>query len=322
MNSDPPDILILLPWDNRHRSCFETLIRADQPDVSIRTVGTIQEARDAIAEVDVFMAFGVAVKEDIFGAARKLRWVHAFGTGVDGIVDQPGLDPRVVVTATRGIHGPPLSEIAILQMLALARDFPRSVRAQERHAWERFRAKLLYQKTVGILGVGQIALALAPRLKALGMNVVGITREKRDCAGFDRFEFRDDLLSAVADLDYLVLLVPLEPDTRHIVNEDVLAAMKQGAYLVNIARGGLVDEAALIAALKSGHLAGAALDTMEREPLPPEDPLWDAPNVILTPHLGGFYDTYVEDSIDQILFNLRQFRAGRMDAMNNLEARR
>src|SRR5665213_2413352 len=104
MKSDPPNILILLPWDNEHRSSFEVLIRAAQPDVSIRTVPTIKDAREAIGEADVFMAFGVAVKEDIFADAGRLQWVHALGTGVDGIVDQPGLNPNVVVTATRGIH--------------------------------------------------------------------------------------------------------------------------------------------------------------------------------------------------------------------------
>ncbi|HUZ67448.1 MAG TPA: D-2-hydroxyacid dehydrogenase [Beijerinckiaceae bacterium] len=321
MNAAPPRILVLLPWDASHRRQYETLIRAAQPDVEIATVDALQDAAERIGEVDVFMAFGAAIKRDIFAGARRLRWVHAFGTGLDGIVDQPGLDPRVIVTATRGIHGPPLSEIAILQMLALARDFPRSVRAQERHHWDRFRARLLFGKRAGILGVGQIACELAPRLKALGMEVVGFTRAKRDLAGFDRLYDRQDLIGRAASLDFLVLLAPLESETRHIISEAVLRALKSSAFLINIARGALVDEAALLAALVEGRIAGAALDTTEREPLPADDPLWDAPNLILTPHLGGFYETYVQDSIDQILFNLDRFRAGDFEAMKNREAR-
>lgn len=321
MKGDRPNILILLPWDASYRLGYEDLIRAAHPEFPIRTVSTLREARDLIAEATVFMAFGAAVKEDIFRNARKLRWVHAFGTGVDGIIDRDGLDPEVTVTSTRGIHGPPLSEIAILQMLALARDFPRSVRAQQQHGWDRFRAKILFKKTVGILGVGLIAEDLAPRLKALGMTVVGLTRTARDIPGFDRFRSREDLVEAVGEFDYLVLLLPLEAETRHIIDDKVLRAMKKSAYIVNIARGALIDEGALIDALKEGRLAGAALDTTEQEPLPPNHPLWEAPNLIITPHLGGFYDTYVQDAIGQILFNLDQFCAGRFEAMINREKR-
>ena len=317
-----PDVLILLPWDPSFRFRYENLIRQHHSDLSIKTVSTLAEARAGLPDAHVFMAFGAALKEDIFGGADRLKWVHAFGTGVDGIVDQPGLRPDVIVTSTRGIHGPPLSEIAILHMLAMARSFPRSVRSQDDRKWDRFRAKTLNRKTAGILGVGLIATDLAPRLQALGMEVVGITRAPRPgLPGFDRFAPRDNLQAAVADLDFLVLLIPLEPDTREIVNADVLGAMKRGSFLVNIARGGVLDERALIEALKSGQLGGAALDTVQKEPLPAEDPLWDAPNLILTPHLGGFYEDYADDSIGQILENIAHFRAGETDRMINREQR-
>jgi phosphoglycerate dehydrogenase-like enzyme len=321
MNHSNIELLILLPWDAAYRFDFENLIRQHCPDLRIRTVASLADARASLADADIFMAFGAAVTQDIFAGANRLKWVHAFGTGVDGIIDRPGLRRDVIVTSTRGIHGPPLSEIAILHMLALARDFPRSVRAQQRHAWERFRARLLQDKTAGILGVGLIAAALAPRLKALGMTVVGISRTPRELSGFDRFASRDDLAKAVADLDFLILLIPLEPDTRHIINARILGAMKRGSYVVNIARGGVIDETALIDALKSGQLAGAALDTVQQEPLPPDHPLWDARNLILTPHLGGFYDTYPKDCIDQIVTNLAHFRAGRVNEMINREQR-
>ena len=321
MTQSKLNILIFLPWDPSYRLEYENLIRKAQPDLAIRTVATLNDARAAIVDADIFMAFGAALTEDIFAGAERLQWVHAFGTGLDGIIDQPGLRQDVIVTSTRGIHGPPLSEIAILLMLALARDFPRSVRARDQHVWDRFRARLLYRKTVGILGVGLIAADLAPRLKALGMKVIGITRTPRDLPGFDGFAPRDDLHNAVANLDFLVLLIPFEPDTREIIDAGVLGAMKKGSYLVNIARGGIMDEAALRNALKTGHLAGAALDATQKEPLPPDDPLWNTPNLIITAHLGGFYDTYADDSIDQILTNIAYFRAGRIDEMLNREKR-
>ena len=316
-----PNILIMLPWERDIAFEWEELIRAAQSDLSIRTVLSIEDAETALPEADVFMTFGAFVKRDIFEGMERLKWVHAFGTGVDGIADRPGLRRDVIVTATRGIHGATLSECAIMQMLALVRNFPRNLRAQERCEWDRFRVDTLSQKTVGILGVGLVATDLAPRLSALGMTVVGITRSTRPLPGFHRFAPRDNLKAAVADLDFLILLVPLEPATQGIIDAEILAAMKPGSYLVNIARGPLVDEKALIAALQSGHLAGAALDTMVNEPLPPGDELWHAPNVILTPHSAGFYLDYAPDSMDQILTNLTAFRHGRIEDMVNREAR-
>ena len=146
MSEPKPNILILLPWEEKIRFTFEKLILARFPNLPVTTVATLKEAAEKIIDAEIFMAFGVAVKEDIFGTAKKLRWVHAFGTGVDGIIDRPGLAPHVLVTSTRGIHGAPLSEIAILHMLALARDYPRSIRAHDKHQWDRFRARLLQGK--------------------------------------------------------------------------------------------------------------------------------------------------------------------------------
>ena len=316
-----PSILILLPWPPAIRHCYETLIHARFPALPIKTVGSVAEAGEAIGEADIFMAFGVAVTQDIFVRAKRLKWVHAFGTGVDGIIDQAGLNKDVIVTSTRGIHGAPLSEIAIMHMLALARNFPRSLRSQDKHQWDRFRAKTLQGRRVGILGVGLIAEALAPRVKALGMTVVGISRTARPLPCFDEWRSRDDLAGAVADLDFLVLLIPLDETTRHIIDARILGAMKQGAFVINIARGGVIDEIALQEALASGHLGGAALDTVHQEPLDQTDPLWDAPNIIITPHLGGFYDTYPEDSMEQISFNMNKFLAGEPDGMINREER-
>jgi phosphoglycerate dehydrogenase-like enzyme len=321
MTNALPSILILLPWEEKIRFSFEKLILARFPDLRVTTVASLKEAAERIADAEIFMAFGVAVKEDIFVNAKKLRWVHALGTGVDGIIDREGLQKHVVVTSTRGIHGAPLSEIAILHMLALARNYPRSIRAHDKHQWDRFRASLLQGKRAGILGVGLIAEALAPRLHALGMHVVGISRTARNVPGFSSWAPRDNLKTSVSDLDFLILLVPYDETTHHMIDAETIGAMKRGAFIVNIARGGIIDEKALMAALHSGHLGGAALDTVHKEPLPSDDPLWDTPNLIVTPHLGGFYDTYPEDSIDQIHQNISAFLSGRLQEMINLEVR-
>jgi phosphoglycerate dehydrogenase-like enzyme len=157
----------------------------------------------------------------------------------------------------RAIHGVPVSEATIADMLSLARDLPRSAHAQERRAWERWPAQLLNGKTVGILGVGLVAEYLTPICKAFNMKVVGISASPRPLPGFDRVAARDDLVTVAPELDYLVVLTRLTPKTRGIIGKEVFAALKPSAYLVNVARGGVVDEAALINALESSQIAGA-----------------------------------------------------------------
>ena len=248
--------------------------------------------------------------------ATRLKWVQGLGTGVDNLIDLPSLRPEVVVTNVRGIHGPPLSETALLYMLALSRRLPRSLRMQEERKWDRWPSALIDGKTVGILGVGAIALDLAPKCKALGMRVVGISSAPdRIPEGFDEMRSRADLAAACADLDFLVLLTPLTAETRHVVDAKVFAAMKPSSFLVNIARGGVVKEADLIVALAEGRIAGAALDVFERVPLPPDHPLWSAKNVIITAHLGGFHDRYIDDAIPIVFHNMTCFLEGAMDEM-------
>ena len=176
--------------------------------------------------------------------------MHSLGTGTDGITDSPYLGKDVIVTATRGIHGAPISELAFLQMLAFARDFRRIERQRGEKKWERYPGTLLDGKTVGILGVGAIAEGLAPRCKAFGMRVVGISRTNRagrraSTRSTRAPRWRRPWPSSTISC----CCVPLEDDTRNIVNDRVLAAMKPTAFLINLARGGVLDEAALIRAL-------------------------------------------------------------------------
>lgn len=314
-------LLIFLALPEHVRVQYGARLAPAFPALEIETVGTRAEACRAIADADFLLTFGIMVKDDVFQAANALRWVHALGTGVDGIADSPALAKHVIVSSTRGIHGVPMSEMTIMLMLALGRDLPRTIRAQDRAAWERWPARLLDGKTVGILGVGLIAEHLAPLCKAFGMTVVGISRSARKVPGIDRLCSREQLRREVADMDYLVVLVPYTPETRNMVDAGIFAAMKPDAYLVNVARGGVVDEDALIEALNTGAIAGAALDTFVDEPLPADHPLWRTPNTIITPHLGGFCDVYVDNALPQFETNLRHMLDGQPDRMINLEAR-
>jgi len=268
----------------------------------------------------MLLTFGQMMKNlklDLANAA-KLKWVQALGTGLDGITDQPALKPSVTVTSLHGVHGAPVSEAALASMLALSRNLPGAIRAQDEHQWRRWPAKLLHDKTVGILGIGVIAEALAPKCKAMGMTVVGITSSPRKVVGFDRVHPMGDLPAVLPQLDYLVLLTPYSPATHHMIDAKVFAAMKPASYFVNVARGGVVDEDALLAALRDKKIAGAALDVFNREPLPPDHPFWDFENVIITTHQGGFCDTYVDLAMPILEHNMRCFLRGDLKGMINV----
>jgi D-2-hydroxyacid dehydrogenase (NADP+) len=293
-------------------------LKARFPELAIDMVDHHSKVDPYIGKADILITFGAHMADHVLEKGARLKWIQALGTGVDGICDRPALGGGVIVTNLHGLHGDSMSESALLSMLALARGLPRNLRNQARHAWERFTVKLLSGKTVGILGVGAIAKDLAPRCKALGMRVVGITSTKRELPGFDRMFARDELMTAVRDLDFLILLTPYSAETRGIVDAKVLKAMKPESILVNLARGGIVDEPALLEALQQGRIAGAALDVFATEPLPADHPFWDMPNVIVTPHLGGFHDEYAEKALPIVEENLTKFLAGDTARMLNL----
>jgi D-2-hydroxyacid dehydrogenase (NADP+) len=313
--------LIVLTLPEPVRMQYFNHIKQHFPEVKLDMVDHNAKVDPYIGATDVLITFGPMMANHVFEKAKNLKWVQALGTGVDGITDQPGLRKEVLVTNMHGFHGGPVSEAALAGMLSLARDLPRSLRNQGRHKWERFPAKLLKEKTVGIFGVGAIAAELAPKCKALGMKVVGISSARREVPGFDAVVHRDELEQAVKELDFLVLLTPYTPETKNIVNARIFAEMKPGAFLVNLARGGVVDEAALVDALKSRKLAGAALDVFAKEPLPEDSPLWDAENIVITQHQGGFFDGYPRFAIPVIEENLRKFLAGNVKGMTNVVKR-
>ena len=314
-------ILILLTLPEKVRMRYYDHLRTTFPQVTVNMVDHNTKVDPYIGSADVLITFGPMMADHVLAKGARLKWIQALGTGLDGIVDQPSLRKDVLVTHMHGFHGAPVSEAAIMSMLALSRDLPRSLRSQRERTWARFPATLLRGKTVGIVGVGAIAGELAPRCKAMGMTVVGITSAQRQVAGFDRMAGRDELVATVRDLDYLVLLTPHTPGTHHLINAAVFAAMKPASYLVNLARGGVVDETALIEALREKRIAGAALDVFSKEPLPGDHPFWDMDNVIITTHQGGFFDDYPAHALPVIEDNLRKFLAGDLDNMINIARR-
>lgn len=281
-------------------------------------VTSIQEAVDRGANSTILIALAHNITEQLVTAMPQLKWVQALTTGVDPLLKLLTKRPQTLVTNARGIPGPQMSELALLMMMSLARDFARMQANQKAARWERWPQPILSGKKVVVVGVGSISEELAARCQAFGMSVVGISESRKSAPNFDAVVSRAELKTSVADADFIVLLVPATPETRHIVNADVLAAVKPSAFLMNLARGACLDHAALLAALRSRRLAGAGLDVFDSEPLDPSDPLWSEPNVLITPHIGGFSDSYVDQMAPLIAHNLQAFLSGTPDLMRNV----
>jgi phosphoglycerate dehydrogenase-like enzyme len=241
------------------------------------------------------------------------RWVHASSAGVDSflfpaLVDNPG----VTLTNARGVYDQPTAEYVLGLILALAKDFPGTWEHQQRREWRPRPSDSIIGRTALVWGTGPVGRAIARLLGAVGMRVCGAGRSARsDDPDFGTVHGRNSLGTALAEADYVVLAAPLTKDTRGMVDASVLAAMKPGARLVNIGRGALVDEVALIDHLAAGRLAGAALDVFSQEPLPAESPLWDMPGVMISPHTAGETTSEREALIEVFLDNLTRYIAGR-----------
>jgi D-2-hydroxyacid dehydrogenase (NADP+) len=291
---------------------------ADFPGISLLGTDDRALALEHLERAEALIGHHFQFDNDLLSRTPRLRWIQSLTTGTDGILKLPALRSEVTVTSTRGMHGPQMSELVFLQMLALLRNFPRIQRNQAEGRWERWPQPLLFKKTAVIVGVGAIAEALAPRCQAFGMKVYGVSGSTRIPPGFDGMFARSELAKAAALADFLVLVVPLSASTENLIDAKVLAAMKKDAYLINVARGGVLDEQALIAALDEQRIAGAALDVFREQPLPAQHPLWKHPGVIVTPLIGGMSDIYLEQAYEIVRFNLQHFLDGRLDAMRNI----
>jgi len=218
--------------------------------------------------------------------APNLRWLHLFNAGVDHPIFTSFLDRGVRLTTSSGASATPIAHHVAMCLLALARDLPGSLRRQAAHDWEPRRADDVEGRTVGIVGMGPIGCETARLADALGMRAVGVRRTVRGDEPCETWTL-DRLPELLPIVDDLVLALPLTDGTRGLVGAAELGRLRRGARLVNVGRGELVDEDALVDALRSGHLGGAALDVFRTEPLPATSPLWDLPNVIVSPHSSG-----------------------------------
>jgi phosphoglycerate dehydrogenase-like enzyme len=227
--------------------------------------------------------------EDLVRVVPKLRWVQASMVGAGEIAERAGLqNTDVAITTASGVYSGPLAEFVLMALLAHVKDLDRLRRDKAEKRWREAHTETLRGKTLCIVGLGNIGRAVAERARPFGVRVVGVKRMVReDDAAWDYADelyATRDLHPALQEADYVVVTLPGTPETYRLLNAEAISVMKLGAYFVNVGRGKVVDEGALIEGLKSGQLSGAALDVFEEEPLPRESPLWDLENVIVSPH--------------------------------------
>lgn len=242
----------------------------------------------------------------ILAAAPGLRWFHSLAAGVERVVPELGTHPDLVLTNNSGAYDLPIAEHVIATIFAAAKRLPASFAAQGKHAWhEDPRSSDVRGSTLVILGLGSIGGELAGLARSLGMRVIGVRR-----SGGDGAVTPDRLADVAAEADYLAVCAPLTESTRGLVDAAVLARMKPTAWVINISRGAIIDEEALLSALRERRIGGAALDAWWTEPLPKDSEWWDLPTVIVTPHTSFSSPSVRDRSLALIRENLRRFKAG------------
>jgi glyoxylate/hydroxypyruvate reductase len=286
---------------------YAELVRVPKRGVSVHIAATPSEAAGAIADAEILYAW--KFPPQLYAKAGRLKWLQVMGAGVDWAL-VPELPEHVQITRAPGVFGPWMAEYVLAWCLWVTQRLKPYRDAQRQRRWDdHVLPERLGGKTVTIVGLGDIGRDIARAARGLGMRVLGVSRRGRPVREATRMYSVAAMTRALREADFVVLLLPLTPETRGIIGADALAAMKSTAWLINIARGAVVDEGALMAALEQRRIAGAVLDVFDREPLPPSHPLWKMDNVVVTPHISG---PSTADALTPVFNdNLARYLAGR-----------
>lgn len=283
-----------------------------------RQVVAFEEARAALDEMlaDTEVLFGWTVPRDIRLRAPHLRWVQGTGAGLDMLFGDSGLpEGDVIITNAAGIRTVSVAEFVLCLMLMLAKDAPRMLKSKQERHWDGYFTLDLDGKALGIVGLGRIGMEVAKRAKAFGMKILAadryIERNEKNAFGVDEVFPTGGLLQMLSCCDFVVLTVPLTAQTRGLIGESELRSMKPASYIINVARGAVIEQPALVRALKEAWIAGAGLDVFDPEPLPVRSELWDMPNVIVSAHMAGRRERITHVLTDLFCKNLKRYIDGR-----------
>ena len=295
-----------------------------------RTPEADEEFQKMLGEAEILYDFPKGYPEQHAGslieAAPNLRWIQGSMAGAGEVAEKAGLkDADITITTASGVFSGPLAEFAMMALLQNAKQLERLRREKSEKTWRQTTTGSLEGKTLCIVGLGNIGRAVAERARPFGMRILGVKRTMREddkaWEYADELYKTDDLKDALGEADYVVATLPGTPETHHLLDADAFEAVKEGAYFVNIGRGSVVDEAALVESLEHGRLSGAALDVFETEPLPESSPLWEIEGVIISPHSTDMVPELVNKrQTDLFCDNLRRYLAGE-DLINVLDKR-
>lgn len=286
------------------------------PGINVVHLPNYERVINELPDTDILV--GYSLRRDQFAHAKKLKWIHATAAGVGQLMYPELRQSNVVVTNASGIHAVPMSEHILGMIIAMARRFPDAFRHQVQRRWAQQEVwdgpphpRELKGQVLLVVGFGSTGRELARRIPPLGMRVWGVTRSGRgDTQLAERILPATELANALPEADFVVLAAPETPQTRQMIGTKEFALMKPTAYLINVARGTLVDEAALAEALRAHIIAGAAVDVAEDEPLPPESPLWNFSNIFITPHLSAASEHLWEHQMELLMENLERWFSG------------
>ncbi len=323
-----PSAIALSPiLSARYRSRDLERIRAAAPGARLVMVSVEGLADGPLDDVEVMLRGWLSSEafDRLLVRAPRLTWVHSATSGVERALTPASRERGLVVTNARGVFSRPIAEYVLMMILAVSRRLPQLLELQRERTWQPLEGAELRDVTVGIVGFGSIGRAVAALASSFGCRIVAVRRhsdpesESRTAdpegpaAGeprVDRIGGPDTLPALLAESDFIVLAAPLTPDTEDLIDAEALAQVKPGAWLINVARGRLIDERALLRALRDGELGGAVLDTFRDEPLPPMSTFYDLPNVIVTPHTAWSSGRVLDRSVELFCDNLRRFAGG------------
>ncbi|MGH2446977.1 MAG: D-2-hydroxyacid dehydrogenase [Candidatus Limnocylindria bacterium] len=275
--------------------------------------GDADESTFADAEVLLLGSVPASVLDHVVGRSPRLRWIHSAAAGVDRVTTAAVRERNLTVTNARGVFSRPIAEYVVMMSLAIARRLPQLLELQRERTWQPLRGRELSELTVGIVGYGSIGVEVARLLAPFGCRILGTRRHPEravDDGPSVELHGLDHLHDVLRESDVVVVAAPLTDETAGLIGAEQLAEMREDAWLINIARGRLIDELALRRALESGWIGGAVLDVFNEEPLSSDSPLYRTPNLIITPHTSWTSDHVIARSVDLFVDNLRRDRAG------------
>lgn len=285
---------------------------------------SMKEAQADVMDADILVTYGEDLTPENIPEMQKLKWIQVLSAGVDMMPLSLLADRGILVTNASGIHKIPMAEYTFGVMLQVARKMNELYEKQRNSEWDRsIRVEELYGKTLGIIGVGAIGEEIARRAQVFGMKVLGVSRSGTLKSGCDEMYAQKDLLTVLPRCDYIVVIVPLTEETRNLIGRTELEAMKESAVLINIARGAVLDEEALVTHLQEGKLKMAVLDVFSEEPLPKSSPFWQLENCLVTPHMSGRSPFYMERALEIFHHNLTAYdKEAESDMINVIDCRR